>query len=216
MFSEDGTSCSRKGSIDDDEFFSFTKSDESMFSYLAAEAAMCLKNAKFVEDTSKNAEKNAMMSKLLQAFTTDLDTYKAIEKIVECAADILDADRVSLFLKEKDELVCNVSKDVKGFRFPATRGIAGQVVQNGKVLNVIDAYDFAHFNPEVDQKSGYLTKSILCGPVINSRGETIAVLQAVNKRKGDFFTAEDEKLLVGISNQAGIGLQNSRLFESER
>ena len=42
-----------------------------------------------------------MMAKLLQAFTTDLDTFKAIEKIVECATDILDADRVSLFMKEK-------------------------------------------------------------------------------------------------------------------
>mmetsp|Transcript_26026 Transcript_26026/g.51916 ORF Transcript_26026/g.51916 Transcript_26026/m.51916 type:complete len:1410 (-) Transcript_26026:21-4250(-) len=206
----------RKNSIDDNEFFSFTKPDESMLSYLAAEAAMCLNNAKHVEATAKNADKNAMMSKLLQAFTTDLDTFKAIEKIVECAADILDADRVSLFLKEKDELVCNVSKDVKGFRFPSNRGIAGQVVLNGNVLNVIDAYDFAHFNPEVDQKSGYQTKSILCGPVRNSDGETIAVLQAVNKRSGDRFTKDDEMLLIGISNQAGIGLQNSRLFESER
>ncbi|GMH97136.1 hypothetical protein TrST_g5389 [Triparma strigata] len=206
----------RKNSLDGTEFFSFTKADESMLSYLAAEAAMCLQNAKHLETTAKQASKNAMMAKLLQAFTTDLDTFKAIEKIVDCAADILDADRVSLFLKEKDELVCNVSKDVKGFRFPASRGIAGQVVQNGNVLNVIDAYDFAHFNPEVDQKSGYLTKSILCGPVRNSKGETIAVLQAVNKRNGDHFSKEDENLLVGISNQAGIGLQNAKLFDDEK
>ncbi|GMH60020.1 hypothetical protein TL16_g02949 [Triparma laevis f. inornata] len=211
-----GEGSMRKNSIDGDEFFSFTKADESMLSYLAAEAAMCLQNAKHLEASTKQASKNAMMAKLLQAFTTDLDTFKAIEKIVECATDILDADRVSLFMKEKDELVCNVSKDVKGFRFSANRGIAGQVVQNGKVLNVIDAYDFAHFNPEVDQKSGYLTKSILCGPVRNSKGETIAVLQAVNKRNGDHFTKEDENLLIGISNQAGIGLQNSKLFDDEK
>jgi GAF domain-containing protein len=201
----------------DQEFCSFTETDESMLVYLANEAAICLKNARMLEQQVQNAKKAAMMTKLLTVFTAELDVKKAVGNIVECATDILDADRVSLFLVDNDDLVCNFSKDVVGFRFDKTKGVAGQVITTGKILNVEDAYDFAHFNQEVDKKSGYITKSILCGPVLNANGETIAVIQAVNKRSGNYvFTQEDEALLVGLTGQAGIGLQNAQLYDGER
>jgi adenylate cyclase len=200
-----------------EEFYSFTTVDETMLTFMASEAAVCLRNANIMDDQLATAKKSTMMTKLLTTFTAELDVKKAVESIVTCATDILDADRVSLFLVDNDDLVINVSSDVKGFRFPKTLGVAGYVVQSGKIINVKDAYDFAHFNPEVDKKSGFLTKTILCGPVLNARGETIAVLQAVNKRSGDqTFTTEDEALLVGLSGQAGIGLQNAQLYDGER
>ena len=59
------TSNSRRSSLNkDDEFCSFNKADESMLSYLASEAAMCLQNAKRMEKTSKEARKNAMLAKV--------------------------------------------------------------------------------------------------------------------------------------------------------
>ena len=240
---------------------------------MAGDAAICLRNANLLEEQVRESKKAAMMTKLLTVFTEELDVKKAVQNIVSCAEDILDADRVSLFLVDNEDLVCDFSKDVKGFRFDKTKGVAGQVITTGKVLNVVDAYDFAHFNPDVDKKSGYLTKSILCGPVVNAKGETIAVIQAVNKRSGDqvrqaqfherlrasqrsrkmtfltcsrvagstgsdscayyyvvhntmfiralsnppqIFTAEDEALLVGLTGQAGIGLQNAQLYDRER
>jgi len=157
------------------------------------------------------------MVKLLATLSTDLDTYKAIESIVECATDILEADRVSLFLKQKDELVCNISKDIdKGFRFPVTKGIAGQVAQTGNILNIVDAYNDPNFNCEVDELTNYVTRSVLCGPVLRADGETIAIIQAVNKKGRQHFTKDDENLLIGISNQAGISLHNAKLFEDEK
>eukprot|EP00520_Triparma_pacifica_P017633 CAMPEP_0118661916 /NCGR_PEP_ID=MMETSP0785-20121206/16542_1 /TAXON_ID=91992 /ORGANISM="Bolidomonas pacifica, Strain CCMP 1866" /LENGTH=1391 /DNA_ID=CAMNT_0006555403 /DNA_START=25 /DNA_END=4197 /DNA_ORIENTATION=+ len=199
------------------EFTSFTASDESMLSYLAAEAAICLKNANRLGATAKEAQKNAVLGKLLSTLSVDLDTFKAIESIVECATELLDAERVSLFLKEGDQLVCNVSMDIsKGFKIPLTKGIAGHVATTGKVLNIKDAYDCPYFNPSVDSETNFLTQSVLCGPVSTVDGDTIAIIQAVNKKNGEFFTNEDEQILVGISNQAGIGLRNAKLFEAEK
>ena len=40
------------------------------------------------------------------------------------------------------------------------------------------------FNPDVDLKSGYRTKSVLCFPIQNSRDEVIAVIQLINKLSG--------------------------------
>lgn len=137
--------------------------------------------------------------------------------MVGCAVDLLDAERVSLFLKQGNELVCNVSMDInKGFKIPLTKGIAGHVATSGKVLNVGDAYDCPYFNPSVDHKTNFITKSVLCGPVFTADGETIAIIQAVNKKSGEAFGPDDEAILKGISNQAGIGLRNARMFEAEK
>ena len=50
-------------------------------------------------------------------------------------------------------------------RFPIAKGIAGYVASNAEVLNISDPYRDTRFNREVDMKTGYITKSILCVPV---------------------------------------------------
>ena len=44
---------------------------------------------------------------------------------------------------------------------------------------------------EVDLKTGYTTRNILCMPIV-SRGTVIGVVQMVNKRSGSAFTKTDE------------------------
>ncbi len=46
-------------------------------------------------------------------------------------------------------------------RFPADKGLAGYVVKSGETLNITEAYNDSRFNPEVDKKTGYRTKTIL-------------------------------------------------------
>ena len=46
-----------------------------------------------------------------------------------------------------------------------SHGIAGYVAQTGEVLNIIDCYQDHRFNREIDEKTGYKTKTILCMPI---------------------------------------------------
>lgn len=59
-----------------------------------------------------------------------------------------------------------------------------------------DAYKDARFNKETDAKTGYKTQSILTLPINDAQGETVAVLQAINKKssagKITIFMQEDE------------------------
>lgn len=50
-------------------------------------------------------------------------------------------------------------------RFPMNKGIAGYVATTGQVLNIENAYEDSRFNPEVDSKTGYTTRNILCMPI---------------------------------------------------
>ena len=114
-------------------------------------------------------------------------------------------------------------------------GIAGAVYQTGEILNVEDAYADARFNKEADIASGYRTRSLLCSPVCAKDGRIVAVLQAVNKLRGDgdrdaaggaadhdaegaaaavcSFTEEDEVIIQHLAGQVSNVLVNTKLFQ---
>jgi Nif-specific regulatory protein len=108
----------------------------------------------------------------------------------------LQADRVSIFLfdRENCELWSLVSQEKKTMCLDARLGIAGHVAMTGEVVNVEDAYEHPLFYKEVDLETGYRTRTLLAVPLRNSRGEVIAVGEAVNKSKGR-FTGEDAEAM---------------------
>ncbi len=69
----------------------------------------------------------------------------------------------------------------------------------------------SRFNSAVDTKTGYVTRSLLCVPILDMKGQTTGVLEALNKRTGR-FTGADERRLRLFASQAAAALQNAQLF----
>ena len=79
-------------------------------------------------------------------------------------------------------------------------------------MRIDDAYADARFNPEVDRKTGFRTRSILCLPVEDSEGRVFAVAQLLNRRDGQPFDAEDEARFARYVGSLGVLLETwSRL-----
>ena len=129
---------------------------------------------------------------------------------------MLRAERSTLFLLDErtDELFARVAEgdSVGEIRFPATEGIAGTVFSSGESINIAHAYADLRFNPELDRRTGFFTRSILCVPVISNDGHIIGVTQVLNRRGGR-FTPEDEQRLKAFTAQVSIALQNAKLFD---
>lgn len=94
-------------------------------------------------------------------------------------------------------------------RLPDSAGIVGECLHTGKAIVVDDAYRDARFNRQVDAKSGYKTRNLLCVPLLDARGERIGAFEVINRRQGS-FTAEDEESLVELGTQAAVALANTR------
>lgn len=97
-------------------------------------------------------------------------------------------------------------------RLPDTYGVAGWVFQHRVPAIVNDSYSDPRFNPEVDRKTGFHTRNILCVPLINREKACIGILQVLNKNKGDFDDG-DLTLMISMSHYVTIALENSRLYE---
>lgn len=157
--------------------------------------------------------------KISRSITALTDIDELLRVIAEETKNAIQADRCTVFLwdKDSDELWSKVALGLdssKEIRFPADKGLAGYVVKTGESLNIADAYNDKRFNPEVDLKTGYRTKTILCMPITNNNREIIGAFQVLNKIDG-VFTKNDEDLLVAIGGSASIALENAQLFDKQ-
>src|SRR5438132_11522729 len=91
-------------------------------------------------------------------------------------------------------------------------GITGHVVTTGRGAINPDAYADERFNPEVDKKTGYVTRNILCVPLRTLKGQVIGVAELLNRKDGDFIV-EDLELLEALVRQAAIALESRRNSE---
>jgi signal transduction histidine kinase/CRP-like cAMP-binding protein len=151
----------------------------------------------------------------------DLDTV--LRMILDMALQATSAERGTLYIADhtKKELWSKLlfGEDVNEIRLPFGKGIAGYVAETGQTINTEDTSTNPHFNPEVDNLTGYKTKNMLCMPMRNKKSEIIGVLQLLNKINGSFNT-EDEIIIEALSLHASIALDNARLHaaivENER
>lgn len=146
-----------------------------------------------------------------------LDTLDAVlDTLVSVAVAETRAERGTLFLHDSatGELFSRVAQGIKRheIRILDNVGIAGAAFQAGEGLIIHDAYNDERFNREVDQETGYTTKSILAAPVRNAKGEVIGVAQVLNKKEGQ-FTEMDLAVLEGMTTQCAITLQSMQLVE---
>ncbi len=194
----------------------FTPADVAALQSVTRQAATALLNAQNFEQVQQARENESRLLEMTAAISSELKLKPLLEKIMESVSLILNCDRSTLFLhdEKRNELWSQVALGLGGqeIRFPANRGIAGESFSTGQTINIPDAYADPRFNQEIDKKTGYRTRNILCMPVVNRHGKAIGVTQVLNKRDGA-FTRLDEKKLRTFSGQAAIAIENAKLFD---
>ena len=81
-------------------------------------------------------------------------------------------------------------------------GIVGASIQNNEVLIINNPYSDGRFCSEVDLSSGFVSRSILCIPVTDSKGRVIGAFQAINKLTASGYGRFDEQDVRHLSMSA--------------
>ena len=169
-----------------------------------------------IQNILKKRAKEMEFISIVSDVTAEIDLGALLQRVMEEATRMLNADRATLFLNDEktNELFSRVAmgEGIGEIRLPNTAGIAGSVFTSGKSMNIPYAYADLRFNPSFDKQTGYFTRSILCVPVVNKEGKVIGCTQVLNKSGGK-FTDEDESRLKAFTQQVAIALENAKLFE---
>lgn len=194
----------------------FDDAEESFFKAFLYQTAIAVENFQFYKKLISEHEKMVMLFDVSTYVARTLDLETLFVKIVNKITKILNAERSSLFLldNETDELWSKVAQksEIKEIRMPRSDGLSGYVATTGNIINIEDAYDDKRFLPNVDEETGFRTKTVLCTPIINRTGDIIGVAQAMNKKEGA-FNKDDEELLTALSSHVSVALENAQLFE---
>jgi len=149
-------------------------------------------------------------AKLLNS-TIDLAELTAI--ILKIVRDELSIDRATVFVVDRDrnELCSLVAQGVSGneIRLPLGRGIAGTVAVTGETMDIGDAYSDGRFNPTFDATLDYRTRDIFSVPIFNRSGQTVGVLELLNRSAP--FREDDLEFLHSVSVHIGLALENAWL-----
>jgi len=149
---------------------------------------------------------------------SERNLHHLLDRIWSDLTLVLDAERSSLFLvnEETKELYSVIAQNEGEIRFPLDSGIAGHVAATGKSLLIPDAYRDPRFNPQIDQKTGFRTRSILSVPLRNQRNEVLGVAQVLNRSDGKDFDEEDQLLLEAVASTAAVAIETVQLYEEQK
>lgn len=95
--------------------------------------------------------------------------------------------------------------DLTGLSLTAGEGIAGAVVEQGVTTVVKDCQSDKRWAGRFDKKTGFVTKSMICVPLIN-KYEVIGCIQIINKNDGSLYTDEDVDLAENLAMLTAIAV----------
>ncbi len=168
-----------------------------------------------LDPLARRVEKLTSILDVAKAMTAERDVDALLNLILAEAVKVVEADRCSLFVldRDKNELWSRIAQgESTEIRVPVGSGIAGTVAQTGEVINIPDAYADERFNRSYDRATGYRTRTILCVPMRDTKGDVTGVIQALNAVEGA-FDSEDEELLIALGGQAAGAIENALLHD---
>jgi signal transduction histidine kinase len=149
-----------------------------------------------------------------QLIGLDLELDEMLLQIARKAAEVMEADRFSIFLHDvaKNELFTTVALGMgrQEIRIPADSGIAGYCLKTGQTVSLDDAPADPRLNRETEAQTGYQTRTLLSMPFYSRAGRPLGVAQVLNKT-GGVFTEDDRVLLRMFNNHAAVFIEMGQL-----
>ena len=160
----------------------------------------------------------------------------AAEKLDDILIDLKDeittlfeAERITVFVVDgkRRQLVSRFKTggEISEIRIPVSAdSIAGFAAFRQRPLNIKDVYDDRElasiaadlrFDKSWDSKFGFRTRQVLAYPIAHSK-YMLGVMQLINRKSGDRFTAIDEKSVGELAKILGIALYNQKRIARTR
>ncbi len=197
--------------------------------------------------TSRSTE-STIVGQLLevgQALSGSHNLAELLQMILASSRQITCSDAGSVYLVDRSnfapDLVFKVAQNdslpITSFQESrislTTQSLAGYVASTGESLNITDAYSLDaslpyRIDPSFDRDFGYRTVSVLVLPMKNQEGETIGVLQLINRKQQpdikisqangitatQSYSTWEEQIITALASQAAISIERNHLQES--
>ncbi|MGB1286036.1 MAG: sensor histidine kinase [Aggregatilineales bacterium] len=170
-------------------------------------------------DSAELLEHYKRIIEISYQLSSTYDYTALLRKIVNAARELIHSEAASIILVDEATgqlrfaLASNIKPhEMEEIIIPMEGSIAGWIVTHGEP-RVIERMESASERYEgVDEKIGFHSRNLL-GVPMKTHTRVVGVMQAVNKLNGEPFTDQDIITLRTLAGQAGMAIENARLFQ---
>ena len=165
-------------------------------------------NKRFAQATWQIMEQLLEVDSLEEALSGSLEI---IVKVLNSQSGII------WFLDEKTERLVPIyhigPSDISGVTVDNDMSIEGLVTKTGKSVRIEDASKDERFEGTVFDENGFVTKTMLCVP-LNDTKKTVGCVQIINKKDGSLYDEEELELCERMAALAAITIDEKGLIVS--
>lgn len=158
------------------------------------------------------------LQKISTLLNSTLELRKVLERALRSAESLLGAEASSIFLRDPvtEEMVFYALTGkkkslLKGRRIPKGKGVVGWVVENRRPLLVPDTARDPRFFRKVDEESGFVSRNLLCIPLM-TKEKVLGALEVLNCKELGELSNENIPFLETLGNHMAVALDNALLY----
>lgn len=169
---------------------------------------------------SRRPDRNEMLLEAGLALSSELSLDAVLQRIVELAAAVTDASYGALGVlgpegRIEDFITTGISQEQRNAigRLPVGRGVLGVLISEPRPLRLPDVSKHSRsigFPPNHPPMKSFL------GAPVKAKGKVFGNLYLTEKQGAQEFDEEDERALLVLATQAGVAIENARLYEEAR
>jgi PAS domain S-box-containing protein len=190
---------------------SWAQSEQSLLEAVAAEAALAVRLGRLLEENRDRLEQQSALLRAAQVLSGALELDEVLRRLADEVARLLHAEAADCYLLDNGVLRCaavhGLDESLLGFEFPASRGLAGLAIREGRALAL---RDYAGLEAGVPHAAYDGFTDAVVAPMRWS-GEVQGVLGA-GRRDGVAFGPRDIAALEAFAGLAALALRNAETF----
>jgi signal transduction histidine kinase/transcriptional regulator with GAF, ATPase, and Fis domain len=202
-----------------DSSVSYTYQQLVLLQSIADQAAGAIVKARLLEETQRRARHLQSLNEVSRQLTSTLELDPLLKSILQSASEIINCESGGLIMRDEstDELafkvaVGPVAQTLLNLRLSQDISLFGKVMESKEPLMVNDAQGLEEWSEIYGKQTGFVTHGVLIVP-LQVMDQMIGAIVVINKRDTSSFSMDDQDLLTAFASQAGIAIENARLYQ---
>jgi two-component system sensor histidine kinase DegS len=202
----------------DPQHHRFTSPDLQLLTSIGNQIGVAIENARLHQDVARQLRIQQRLNEVAEEITSELELGRILPKVLQIAEDLIGADGgvIALFDQQSDLIrypyIHNLPGELKDVAVPKEEGLAGEVMTASHPTVVRDYRTYPRAIPAFVEAG---VTSVVGVPIV-SGDQSFGTLALASLDAARDFSDRDIAILSGIGRQAGIAIENARLYENLR
>ncbi len=196
----------------------FSREDLDLLRALGNHIGVAIENARLHQGVEQRLRIQRRLNEVAEQITSELELDQILPKVLQIVEELTGAHAgvIALLDPESGEIhypyLHNLPPVLTQVVVSKERGLAGAVIHTGQSVVIQDYRAYPRAIPQFVEAG---VVSVAAVPLV-SGARILGMLAVSSLHEPRLFTPQDVEILTGIGRQAGIAIENARLYENMR